>query len=58
MIEPGEQDFDVVYKKSVCATLYGMLGDGNIYFWKETYPDGSTWEYKGYIKKFGTESPT
>ena len=58
MIEPGEQEFTVVYSKTVCAALYGMFGTGVIYFWRETYPDGSKWEYKGYLKSFGTEAPT
>jgi hypothetical protein len=58
LIEPGEQDFEVVYTKTQCAALYTMFGDGLEYFWRETYPDGSKWEYKGYIKKFGTEAPT
>ncbi len=58
LIEPGEMDFQVVYKKSVCATLYAMFGDEINYFWRETYPDGSKWDFKGYLKKFGTEAPT
>ena len=58
MIEPGEQEFEVIYKKDVCAALYAMFGDGIIYFWRETYPDGSKWEYKGFLNKFGTEAPT
>src|SRR4051812_47142549 len=58
MIEPGELEFEVVYKKAVCAALYAMFGDGIAYFWKETYPDGSTWVFKGFLKKFGTETET
>lgn len=58
MIEPGEQEFEVVYKKAVCAALYGMFGNGITYFWRELYPDGSKWEFKGYLKGFGTEAPT
>lgn len=58
MIEPGEQDFEVIYKKAEAAILAGMLGDGIVYFWRETYPDGSKWEYPAYMKKIGTEAPT
>jgi hypothetical protein len=58
MIEPGEIEYDVVYKKDVCNTLYTMFGDGTTYYWKETFPDGSTWTFKGYLKKFGTETKT
>ena len=58
MIEPAEQDFQVVYTKAQAASLYALFGDGLIYNWRETYPDGSKWEYKGYQKRFGTEAPT
>lgn len=58
LIEPGELDFDIVYTKAQCATLYALLGDGNTYFWRETWPDGSKWEFKGYVKGFGTEGET
>ena len=56
MIEPGEQTFEVIYKKAVCAAVYALMGI--IYFWEETYPDGSKWAFKGYVKGFGTEAPT
>lgn len=58
MIEPGEIDFELVYDKAQAATLYAMFGDGLIHFWREVYADGSKWEFKGYIKKFGTETKT
>lgn len=58
MIEPGELDFELVYKKAVCATLYGMFGNQVVYWWKETFLDGSTWKFPGYLKKFGTETET
>ena len=58
MIEPGELEFQLVYKKDQCATLYGMFGDDVVYWWKETYPDGSSWKFAGYIKGFGTEGET
>jgi len=58
MIEPGELEFQLVYKKDVCAELYGLLGDETVYYWQETWPDGSTWKFKGYIKSFGTEGET
>jgi hypothetical protein len=51
-------EFEVVYKKSVCSTLYAMFGNGVTYFWRETFPDGSRWAFKGYLKNFGTESET
>ena len=58
MIEPGTQEFELIYKKSVCNTLYGMFGNGITYFWKLEYPDGSSWTFKGFLKSFGTEAPT
>lgn len=58
MIEPGEIEFEVVYTKTQAAALYALFGDGNVYFWRETYPDGSKWEFKGFLNAFGTEAPT
>ena len=58
MVEPGEMEFEVVYKKSVCAAVYALHGDGVTYFWKLTYPDGSHWTFKGFVTTFGTEAPT
>lgn len=58
MIEPGELEFELIYTKAQCATLYGKFGDDTVYFWRETYPDGSTWKFQGYIKSFGTEGET
>lgn len=58
MIEPGTMDFELIYKKAVTTTLYGMFGDGNVYGFKETYPDGSTWVFQGYLSKFGMETKT
>ncbi|HEV7299256.1 MAG TPA: phage tail tube protein [Tepidisphaeraceae bacterium] len=58
MIEPGELEFEIVYEKEQCADLYAMFGDDIVYFWRETYPDGSTWKFKGFLKSFGTEGET
>jgi len=58
LIEPGENEFKVVYAKAACNTLYTMFGTRTVYWWKETYPDGAFWKFKGYMKKFGTEAPT
>lgn len=58
LIEPGTLEFQVVYAKAACATLYAMFGDQTVYFWKETYPDGSYWSFQAYVNKFGTEAPT
>ena len=58
MIEPGETEFDWIYFPSQQATLYATLGDGNIYGWKEVFPDGSNCVWLGYIKKIGIETKT
>lgn len=58
MIEPGTQDYEIVYTKAQCASLYDTFGDGVIYDFAEKYPDGAGWTFKGYLKKFGTESKT
>jgi hypothetical protein len=50
-LEPGTIGWDLVYSDTVYATLYGLLGDGNIYSWKETFTDGSTMVGPGYLKK-------
>src|SRR5436305_133763 len=64
LIEPGTQDFEVVYNKTEQARIYAMFGDGNNYNFAEVYPDGtggtggSGWTYTGYIKKIGVETKT
>jgi hypothetical protein len=58
MIEPGELEFELVYKASATTTLYGLLGDGNIYHWAEKFADGSGFTCKGFIKSFGVETAT
>jgi hypothetical protein len=56
--EPGEFEFDVVYKKSECALLYAMKAARENKWWKETFPDGSYCKFPGYIKKLGGETKT
>ena len=51
MIEPGTIGWDLVFSDTVYNTLYGLFGDGNIYFWKETFTDGSTIVAPGFLKK-------
>jgi len=51
MIDPGESDFKVVYKKDQYAVLYAKFGDGIIYYWKEVFPDGSNIIWPGYLSK-------
>lgn len=51
MIEPGVIGWDLVYEKTDFATLYALFGDGNKYFWRETFADGSTMVAPGYLKK-------
>lgn len=58
LIEPGELDFDIVYTKTQANTLYGLFPGNPVYFWRETYPDGSKWQFKAYVKGFGTEGET
>ncbi len=58
MIEPDELEFEVIYKKTQAATLYGLFGNGIVYFWQITYPDNSNWKFKGFLNAFGTEAPT
>ncbi len=58
MIEPGTQEFDVIYNKTQAAAIYATFGDGNIYDYAEVYPDGAGWTFSGYLKKFGTETKT
>lgn len=58
MLEPGTQDFDIVYDKTQCATLYALLGNGTLYDFAEVYPDSAGWTYTGYVKKFATETKT
>lgn len=58
MIAPGDMEFELVYSKAQAATLYGYFGDGNSYAWREVYPDGSKWEFNGFLSKFGSETKT
>jgi hypothetical protein len=51
IMEPGTIGWDLVYSDTVYATLFGILGDGNIYFWKETFTDGSTIVAPGFLSK-------
>lgn len=58
MIEPGDLEFEVVYVKAQFQTLAGYRGDGNIYSFKETFPDGAVCVFPGYIKKLSLEGKT
>ena len=51
MIEPGTMGWELVFSNTIYTTLYGKFGDGNLYFWKETFPDGSTMVAPGFLKK-------
>lgn len=51
MTEPGTIEWEMVYNKTAYNTLVGMKGDGNLYFWKEVFADGSTIVVPGFIKK-------
>jgi hypothetical protein len=58
MIEPGEMEFEVIYKKDACNTLYTMFSGRTVYWFKLAYPDGSYWIFPGFLNSFGTEAPT
>lgn len=58
LIEGGTVEHDIVYTTSVAATLYGLCDATTIYSWQETYPDGATFVWTGYVKGFGIEGKT
>lgn len=47
----GDQPATLNYHKTMTATLYSLFDVKK--FWTETLPDGSTWEYEGWISKLG-----
>lgn len=53
--DAGEVEFNVVYTKAQCASLYSIVANGDIYYFVLTLRDGSTWAFYGFIKNFGTE---
>jgi hypothetical protein len=58
MIEPGEMSFEVIYSSAQAEDLYTMFGDGLVHWFKETYPDGGSWTFPGFLNAFGSEAPT
>ena len=58
MIEPGEISFEVIYTPAGFAALYGIFGNGIIYFWKEVFADHSGFVAQGYLKKLPVETKT
>lgn len=58
IMEPGSISWDLVYSDTVYATLMGIFGDGNIYFFKETFTDGSYIVAPGYLKKAPIKTKT
>ena len=58
LIEPGSLDFEVVYSTAQAQTLYGLVGDGLVHSWRIGYPDGSAFNFLGFVNKFGIEAPT
>lgn len=58
LIEPGALEWQVVYVKSTFETIYAFLGNGLIYSFKETFPDGATCTTTGYWKKLDVKTKT
>jgi hypothetical protein len=50
MLDGGSLEFSVKYSGTMHASLMGFAGNGNIYSWKEVFPDGSYVVFPGYIK--------
>ncbi|MCE9553422.1 MAG: hypothetical protein K8T91_08615 [Planctomycetes bacterium] len=53
--DAGEYELDLLYKKTATAALYALFRVAKD--WVVTYPDGSTWEWSGYLKSIGNEAP-
>lgn len=58
IVEPGDVEYQCVYYKSGHETLLGFVGNGIIYSWQETFADGSTCTFPGYLKSAGVEGKT
>jgi hypothetical protein len=58
MINPGDQEIELIYRAGQANVLYATFGDGNFYGFKEIYADGSYWTFIGFLSKFGIETKT
>lgn len=58
LIEPGDYEFQIIYEKNACSTIYSLMDAETIYEWRVTFPDGAKWEFDGFVKGFGTEGQT
>ena len=58
LIEPGDYEFQIVYAVNACATIYSLMDAQTVYYWRVTFPDGAKWEFRGFVKGFGTEGQT
>jgi hypothetical protein len=58
LVEPGALEWDVVYVKTTFETIYAFLGNGLIYSFQETFPDGATCTVTGFWQKLGIEGKT
>ena len=58
MVEPGDLDFDVVFFASAHVPILNMVGNQIIYSWKETFTDGTTCVFPGYVKSAGVTGKT
>ena len=51
LLEPGTIGWDMVFDAVMFTPVFTTLGDGNGYWWKEVFADGSTMVAPGYLKK-------
>ncbi len=58
MVEPGTVDFNVKFFASGHIALFQMNGDGITRSWQETFKDGTTCTFPGYVKTSGVTGKT
>jgi hypothetical protein len=49
MTDPGALEFQVVFAKGQHEALMQEQGNGFIYWWKETFPDGTVCNFPAYL---------
>ena len=58
MIEPGEMEFEIIYFKTMHEALLSLAGNNLIYWFKETFPDGTISTFPGFFKSVGIATKT
>lgn len=58
LTEPGDMEFEWVYTPAQQAALYAHWAARDTLSWREIFPDGSGWVFKGFLTKITNESKT